>query len=791
MYRKRYYRGKNVNRGGQLVKRARGNVRAAKKANDSTQFTVNFTYPFVLSGTTVLNYHAGVVPLNVWDLLSRAPNFQNFRAMYDQCRIDYVKVKLQVTNSTLQTNNASQTYDIYTAWDRTGVSYQDIYPHTNEGKIDGIYCIINDAIQNYSGVSKMQLNVFQKWRQNKNFELKTTDDLKLYLNSNNPGMFVENNKYPFKPTLLVGAFTTGINSQGKAVSNVPLTNNTKIVMTAEFSVGMTFRALKGTPAISDFIAKNRTLIEGLGLKQHIDDSFEYKELSEFVKYTRPYTNPFEQNYIVEKRTVFVVIGKTYMQNGGDLKPSTRYYSFYYFVNNTNTDRTLTINGSDYLTSDGEYIEYYYSHFDAVMITGTNEYYLDIGKYSSNDMVLFSEYLVPSSKLMQFREFIDARYYELSIYPDDKKPNPYPTNIELQEKDLSITSNTTTTVLPDINMDFDGLSKVTVVTNVQPNLESKSLTVTSNGTQTISASSGYDGLSSVDLTTNVQPNLQIGDVNFTVNGNKVITPSSGYDGIAKVNCTVNVQPNLESKSLTVTNNGTQTISPSSGYDGISSVNLTTNVQSTANLQTKNMSITHNGSMTIVPDTGYDGISSLQLGESVLPNLTNVSETYTANGTYTIRLETTEYDGIGSATVNVNVPQTGLNTILNNFAVRNNSLSINTESDLTKHTSTVNIIIPGNGGYVIVKPPVGAYTFYEIIYYVNVTNSTFQFQMSASTVAPLYVYSYNSEANNQLIIKNNSNESLFIVDNTNSPSGGTFKKSSVLISSNLFTIPLPTN
>ncbi|ORX78315.1 hypothetical protein BCR32DRAFT_247275 [Anaeromyces robustus] len=449
------------------------------------------------------------------------------------------------------------------------------------------------------------------------------------------------------------------------------------------------------------------------------------------------------------------LGKTYMQNGGDLKPSTRYYSFYYFVNNTNTDRTLTINGSDYLTSNGENIEYYYCHFDAVMITGTNEYYLDIGKYSSDDMVLFSEYLVPSSKLMQFREFIDTRYYELSIYPDDEKPKPYPTNIELQEKDLSITSNTTTTVLPDINMGFDGLSKVTVVTNVQPNLESKSLTVTSNGTQTISASSGYDGLSSVDLTTNVQPNLQANYVN------------------------------------SFRSNGLHSISPVYGYDGISYGIITVDVPTTANLQTKNMSITHNGSMTIVPDTGYNGISSLNLGVSVLPNLTNVSETYTANGTYTIKLETTQYDGIKTATVNVNVPQTGLNTTLNTFAMRNNSLSINTESNLNKYTSTVNINIPGNGGYIIVKPPIGAYTFYEIIYYVSVSSSDFQFQVQASPVAPVYVYSYNSEANYQLIIKNNSNESLFIVDNTNSPSGGTFKKSSVLISSNLFTIPLPTN
>ncbi|ORX76041.1 hypothetical protein BCR32DRAFT_284619 [Anaeromyces robustus] len=248
--------------------------------------------------------------------------------------------------------------------------------------------------------------------------------------------------------------------------------------------------------------------------------------------------------------------------------------------------------------------------------------------------------------------------------------------------------------------------VNVPTSSSLQLENKNLTITSNGTQTIIPSTGYDALASVALTTNVSPNLE--DVIYVRNEDIInkdapiqITPSSGYDGLSRVQ----VNPvKLESYAQrTITTNGTHTLSPDTlgglklGFLG--DVTVDVNVTPTMNLETKQLSIRNNGSMTIVPDTGYDGISSVQLGISVLPNLTNVSRTYTTNGTYTIQLDTTQYDGIDTATVNVNVPQTGLNTTLSRFGARNNSLSIYTENDLNKHISNFNVSISADGGYIL--------------------------------------------------------------------------------------------
>lgn len=289
---------------GSLVKRARGNLKSSKSNSDSLTQTITFTAPVVLSGKEYTNYthpitgetkthYAGVVALNIWDALSRAPNFQAFQRMYDQVRLDYSQITLNVANSTINTSEASTTYDIYTAWDRTGIDNLDVIPKiSNAGGVasaDGAIIILNTKITE-TNHQKSVLNAFQRWRktlwiyprtiQEKSQYISTgaisvwrdpynTTDLyyplkddiqetttkkageKFYdfMNSDNPALFCENGKYPFKPTLLIAAFRSGV-EDGEGKMNIPLMNTTKIVMTADFKCVCTFRGSKGAASIS-------------------------------------------------------------------------------------------------------------------------------------------------------------------------------------------------------------------------------------------------------------------------------------------------------------------------------------------------------------------------------------------------------------------------------------------------------------------------------------------------------------------------------------------------------------
>lgn len=281
--------------GGGLVKRARGNLKASKSGTDSCTQTITFTHPIaltgdILSGTNEGEYfYPGVMALNIWDLLSRAENFKAFRRMYEQCKIDYVYVKLNVTNSQISTADSQKMYDIYVAWDRTGISHDDILPYSVNDVYKGFRYVIGPRISEISN-SKTQLNAFQRWSKNmyiaprslqeKSQYVSTSEvfewrkaydyshqvypflndvanekDFEILLNMNNPGILTENGKYPFKPTLLIGAFGSGMKAgtggQTDVVQmNLPLDSSTKIIMTCEFKVVLTFRGAKGGQTVA-------------------------------------------------------------------------------------------------------------------------------------------------------------------------------------------------------------------------------------------------------------------------------------------------------------------------------------------------------------------------------------------------------------------------------------------------------------------------------------------------------------------------------------------------------------
>ena len=109
---------------------------------------------------------------------------------------------------------------------------------------------------------------------------------------------------------------------------------------------------------------------------------------------------------------------------------------------------------------------------------------------------------------------------------------------LQDKSVSITENGELDVKPDEG--FDGLSNVTIETNVQPSLQDKSVSITENNSTTaVNADDDYYGLKSVNVSVNI-PITDAMDVSYTENGIYEITPDPGDEGIKKINVSVEVE-----------------------------------------------------------------------------------------------------------------------------------------------------------------------------------------------------------------------------------------------------------
>ena len=169
--------------------------------------------------------------------------------------------------------------------------------------------------------------------------------------------------------------------------------------------------------------------------------------------------------------------------------------------------------------------------------------------------------------------------------------------DFQEKTVTITENKTTEVIPDSGK---ALSKVNVVTNVEPILQEKTAIPTTSS-QTIKANDGFDGLSQVTVTP-IPPEYIIptGTLNVTENGTKDVA------NYKNVSVNVPATPTQE-KTVTITENKTTEVIPDADKV-LSKVTVTTNVQPELQEKMAAPSITM---QEITSDIGYDGLSKVTI------------------------------------------------------------------------------------------------------------------------------------------------------------------------------------
>lgn len=267
--------------------RRRGNFRAARQTRESMNMNIKCNVCFSAAYNKALDFGAAVV--NVYEVLRQNPQFQSFVKLYDQVKVGGVKVKLNVVDAQTTVANANRikNINIVTAWDRTGISREQVAFYDNENKIiprnkqdetapKKFTAVIGKGLSNATGVNKTILNSFQRWTSNpflypsdleeksqylstSNFEEVVAsfnfnegeytvngdyDGVKcseLFFNSN-PCLFFESPNCKWKPTLLVGVFTSSFDEQSHSI--VQYDNCDPVLFNGEFSIECTFRNLK-------------------------------------------------------------------------------------------------------------------------------------------------------------------------------------------------------------------------------------------------------------------------------------------------------------------------------------------------------------------------------------------------------------------------------------------------------------------------------------------------------------------------------------------------------------------
>lgn len=289
-------------KGGSINKRANGNFRAARSQTDNGNFVVKGTQmlnakylqtytpnPDLAGGVEIPD--VGSTYVNFYDILNNNKNFTLQKQLWDEFRINKIRVRLTVANAELDINNynAIKTINVVTAWDRTGLSCRqvtalnksnlnealetDIINPSTEKRSKNVlsfFTRLGPIVEEYGSAFKSPLNSFQNFRRTCNLSVrdgaekntwistelidnpgltynattmqyicdtKNQKSLEDFENDANPTNPIENPTIKWKPTLLISVYNSGL------VDNqlVKASNTANVIFNMSYEMDITFR----------------------------------------------------------------------------------------------------------------------------------------------------------------------------------------------------------------------------------------------------------------------------------------------------------------------------------------------------------------------------------------------------------------------------------------------------------------------------------------------------------------------------------------------------------------------
>lgn len=168
---------------------------ASSQQRDQARYTINIPTKLTafnrvlaiptdpVNTTQTTNKQIGTYALNIYECLRQSTFFQNYSQMFDEFKINNVEVKLTPAAFTIATNTKYTALTVFTAWDRTGLEWDQVYlnalgQYTNNklgtaniggytnpspeqiqaGQMDGLYVTLGDNVGTYSSAQTRSVN---------------------------------------------------------------------------------------------------------------------------------------------------------------------------------------------------------------------------------------------------------------------------------------------------------------------------------------------------------------------------------------------------------------------------------------------------------------------------------------------------------------------------------------------------------------------------------------------------------------------------------------------------------
>lgn len=284
-YRRRTYGRLYYGRTRTAKRRANGEARAARQQRDSA--TVTISRLTTVSVPVPAAASSGTAFIQHWDSLRQSTYFNNYAPMYDQIKIDKIRIKLNGTNAGATTDSISPT--VVMAFDRNGLD-------TSQLGEDGISLTTGaTGISTYSSAQTKQWSVGNSFVMYQTIYPSTimekgqyipTSTLTTTSSTSNPCYPVTDPQMPFKPITLVGVSTNGITTLANAT----------YIFSAEIEYTVTFRGMrKPSLSYSSFSLRDPLVVTSLSHDPNntgmIYDQSEIESATQEVTLASPITVP--------------------------------------------------------------------------------------------------------------------------------------------------------------------------------------------------------------------------------------------------------------------------------------------------------------------------------------------------------------------------------------------------------------------------------------------------------------------------------------------------------------------
>ena len=240
---RRHYRRRGVKRRAAAQQRqmARFNVKSSMISN----IIIDATSPTGTSGEPMPNF-AGTASLSAYNNLVKSAYFSSVAKMYDQVRLDWVKVKITPTQSVLLQGQKQAIFA--SAWDRNGLTNKDKPPGFAE------ICSYSSAFQRAINLDASSWNATRKIYASsiaeKSFWIPTSYIQEIANLSDPNAMDTGFNippgqslAVPWNPQLLLGVLVSATTYSGGIVQTMPVQNQVWNFF-IEFEWGLSFKGLR-------------------------------------------------------------------------------------------------------------------------------------------------------------------------------------------------------------------------------------------------------------------------------------------------------------------------------------------------------------------------------------------------------------------------------------------------------------------------------------------------------------------------------------------------------------------